>query len=84
MESDDEPWDPEELRHYHDGHGLLSMQITKTNANIVFYDIFGRALHRWSISKELKKQWHRYNELERYICNLFLMSKQITYHCLKI
>ncbi|TKY59776.1 Purple acid phosphatase 3 [Spatholobus suberectus] len=28
------------------------LEITKSNADIIFYDVFGNALHRWSISKD--------------------------------
>jgi hypothetical protein len=32
----------------------MSVQINETNADFVFYDVFGKVLHTWSISKELK------------------------------
>ncbi|KAK7359509.1 hypothetical protein VNO77_01470 [Canavalia gladiata] len=54
-------WNPEELKLYYDGQGFMSVQVTETNADIVFYDIFGKALHRWSISKDLDP---RYNKLK--------------------
>ncbi|XP_061373842.1 purple acid phosphatase 8-like isoform X2 [Gastrolobium bilobum] len=50
---DVKPWNPEELKLYYDGQGFMSVQITKTNVDIVFYDVFGKALHTWSITKEL-------------------------------
>ncbi|RDX60961.1 Purple acid phosphatase 8, partial [Mucuna pruriens] len=46
------PWDPEELKLYYDGQGFMSMQITNSNADIIFYDVFGNILHTWSISKD--------------------------------
>ncbi|XP_022775710.1 purple acid phosphatase 7-like isoform X1 [Durio zibethinus] len=46
------PWDPEELKFYYDGQGFMSMQITQKSVYIAFYDIFGRVLHAWNISKE--------------------------------
>ncbi|TKY59775.1 Purple acid phosphatase 8 [Spatholobus suberectus] len=49
---DVKPWNTEELKLYYDGQGFMSIQITKSNADIIFYDVFGNALHRWSISKE--------------------------------
>ncbi|RHN42336.1 putative Acid phosphatase [Medicago truncatula] len=52
---DIKPWDPKELKLYHDGQGFVSMQISKTNASIVFYDVFGKVLHTWSMSKKLKE-----------------------------
>ncbi|XP_045827160.1 purple acid phosphatase 7-like isoform X2 [Trifolium pratense] len=51
---DIQPWNAEELKLYYDGQGFMSVQISETNADIVFYDVFGKVLHTWSISKELK------------------------------
>jgi hypothetical protein len=48
------PWNAAELKLYHDGQGFMSVQINETNADVVFYDVFGKVLHTWSISKELK------------------------------
>lgn len=31
----------------------MSMQITQTHVDIVFYDVFGNVLHKWGISKGL-------------------------------
>ncbi|KAM4109017.1 hypothetical protein ACB094_03G089600 [Castanea mollissima] len=45
-------WNPEELRLYYDGQGFMSMQITQTLVDIVFYDVFGNVLHKWGISKD--------------------------------
>lgn len=46
-------WDAEELKLYYDGQGFMSMQMTHEKAHIAFYDIFGKILHAWNISKEL-------------------------------
>ncbi|XP_022735402.1 purple acid phosphatase 7-like isoform X2 [Durio zibethinus] len=46
-------WDPEELKLYYDGQGFMSMQMTQKQVHIAFYDIFGKVLHTWNISKEL-------------------------------
>ncbi|KAK9935372.1 hypothetical protein M0R45_022475 [Rubus argutus] len=46
-------WDPKELKLYYDGQGFMSVKITKSTADIKFYDVFGNVLHRWSKSKEL-------------------------------
>ncbi|GFP96516.1 purple acid phosphatase 17 [Phtheirospermum japonicum] len=43
----------EALKFFYDGQGFMSVQLTKSNAEIVFYDVLGRALHRWTRSKEL-------------------------------
>ena len=53
---DVKPWNPEELKLYYDGQGFMSVQITEIKADIVFYDVFGKALHTWSISKELNPE----------------------------
>ncbi|XP_065857791.1 purple acid phosphatase 8-like [Euphorbia lathyris] len=39
-------WDPNEMEFYYDGQGFISLQITPTQANIVFYDVFGNILHK--------------------------------------
>ncbi|CAL0329795.1 unnamed protein product [Lupinus luteus] len=46
--------DPQELKLYYDGQGFLSVQITKTKVDLVFYDALGRVLHTSSITKNLK------------------------------
>ncbi|XP_062172202.1 purple acid phosphatase 3-like [Alnus glutinosa] len=46
-------WNREELKFYYDGQGFMTMQMTQTNADFVFYDVFGNVLHKWSISKDL-------------------------------
>ncbi|KAK7319159.1 hypothetical protein RJT34_03877 [Clitoria ternatea] len=50
---DVKPWNQEELKLYHDGQGFMSVQITNGNVDIIFYDVFGKVLHTWSISKDL-------------------------------
>ncbi|KAK4596949.1 hypothetical protein RGQ29_014828 [Quercus rubra] len=45
-------WNPEELKLYYDGQGFMSMKITQTHVDIVFYDVFGNVLHKWGISKD--------------------------------
>ncbi|KAL5581521.1 hypothetical protein UlMin_013963 [Ulmus minor] len=46
-------WNPEELKLYYDGQGFMSVEMTKKEAKLVFYDVFGNVLHKWSRSKEL-------------------------------
>ena len=48
---DIEPWDPKELKLYYDGQGFMSMQVTQTQANFAFYNVFGNVLHKWSSTK---------------------------------
>ncbi|KAL2343545.1 hypothetical protein Fmac_004830 [Flemingia macrophylla] len=50
--SDVKPWNREELKLYYDGQGFMSMQITKNDINIIFYDVYGKILHTWTISKD--------------------------------
>ncbi|VFQ61916.1 unnamed protein product [Cuscuta campestris] len=42
----------EGLAFFYDGQGFMSVQLMKNDLEIVFYDVFGHALHRWSISKQ--------------------------------
>ena len=37
----------------YDGQGFMSLKMTEKSAMIAFYDVFGKALHRWKISKQL-------------------------------
>jgi tartrate-resistant acid phosphatase type 5 len=46
----------EALKFFYDGQGFMSVQLTKSEAEIVFYDIFGRVLHRWTRSKHLHSE----------------------------
>ncbi|URD82130.1 Purple acid phosphatase, partial [Musa troglodytarum] len=43
----------DKLRFFYDGQGFMSLQLTRTAADIVFYDVFGHVLHEWSVSKHL-------------------------------
>ncbi|THU52550.1 hypothetical protein C4D60_Mb10t05140 [Musa balbisiana] len=43
----------DKLRFFYDGQGFMSLQLTKTVAQVVFYDAFGSVLHKWSVTKEL-------------------------------
>nr|XP_010939979.1 purple acid phosphatase 17 [Elaeis guineensis] len=43
----------DKLQFFHDGQGFMSLQLTKTNADVVFYDVFGRVLYKWSMAKQL-------------------------------
>ncbi|KAF3432056.1 hypothetical protein FNV43_RR26795 [Rhamnella rubrinervis] len=46
-------WDPKEMKFFYDGQGFMSMQITPTQLDIAFYDVFGQVLHKWGTSKKL-------------------------------
>ncbi|XP_072991175.1 purple acid phosphatase 3-like [Typha latifolia] len=39
------------LRFFHDGQGFMSLQLTKSEAAIAFYDVFGHVLYRWTMTK---------------------------------
>ncbi|XP_038906952.1 purple acid phosphatase 3-like isoform X1 [Benincasa hispida] len=45
--------DPKELKFYYDGQGFMSLQITHSQANFTFFDIFGNILHQWASTKPL-------------------------------
>ncbi|KAI3455117.1 hypothetical protein Pfo_011780 [Paulownia fortunei] len=42
----------EGLKFFYDGQGFMSVQLTQSDVETVFYDVFGRVLHRWSMSKQ--------------------------------
>ncbi|GLT96837.1 hypothetical protein SLE2022_144320 [Rubroshorea leprosula] len=41
-------WNPQEMKFYYDGQGFMSVQITESTIDVVFYDVFGDVLHKWS------------------------------------
>ncbi|XP_039124954.1 purple acid phosphatase 17-like [Dioscorea cayenensis subsp. rotundata] len=43
----------DKLRFFYDGQGFMSMKITSTSVDLVFYDIFGTNLYQWSMNKQL-------------------------------
>lgn len=45
-------WCPEELKLYYDGQGFMSVKMTRSEAVVLFYDVHGNILHKWSIPKE--------------------------------
>ncbi|KAL4302484.1 hypothetical protein GQ457_10G028290 [Hibiscus cannabinus] len=44
---------PQEMKLYYDGQGFMSVEMTRTEVDIKFYDVFGNVLHKWSTSKQL-------------------------------
>ncbi|XP_047170170.1 purple acid phosphatase 8-like isoform X1 [Vigna umbellata] len=48
-------WKEEEMKLYYDGQGFMSVQLTQTEIDIVFYDVFGHVLHKWNTSKQLHR-----------------------------
>ncbi|CAI9113245.1 OLC1v1013818C1 [Oldenlandia corymbosa var. corymbosa] len=43
----------EGLKFFYDGQGFMSVRLTQTDAETVFYDVFGEVLHKWTVSKQL-------------------------------
>ncbi|ONK61330.1 uncharacterized protein A4U43_C08F28750 [Asparagus officinalis] len=43
----------ENLQLFYDGQGFISLQLTRAEVKIVFYDVDGKVLHQWSNAKEL-------------------------------
>ncbi|KAL0287745.1 UNVERIFIED_CONTAM: Purple acid phosphatase 17 [Sesamum calycinum] len=41
----------EGLKFFYDGQGFMSVELTRSDAKIVFYNVFGRVLHEWTASK---------------------------------
>ncbi|KAG6538761.1 hypothetical protein ZIOFF_003889 [Zingiber officinale] len=46
----------DKLEFFYDGQGFMSLQLTKTQAHVVFYDAFGNALHKRAITKQSHSQ----------------------------
>lgn len=44
-------WNPNEMKLYYDGQGFMAVQMTQTQVDVMFYDIFGNVLHKWSRTK---------------------------------
>ncbi|MQL94088.1 hypothetical protein Taro_026738 [Colocasia esculenta] len=42
----------DKLRFFYDGQGFTPLQVTGTPLEMVFYDVQGNALYRWSTTKE--------------------------------
>nr|GMD28835.1 purple acid phosphatase 17-like [Ipomoea batatas] len=38
---------------FYDGQGFMSVQLVENDIGIVFYDVDGQVLHRWTMSKQL-------------------------------
>uniref|UniRef100_A0A5B7BPZ1 Purple acid phosphatase n=1 Tax=Davidia involucrata TaxID=16924 RepID=A0A5B7BPZ1_DAVIN len=48
------------LNFFYDGQGFMSVHLTQTDSEIVFFDVFGKLLHRWNVSKlhtDLERQY---------------------------
>ncbi|XP_074588776.1 purple acid phosphatase 17-like [Curcuma longa] len=43
----------DKLRFFYDGQGFMALQLTRSAADLSFYDVFGRVLHKWSAAKSL-------------------------------
>ncbi|KAE8697836.1 Purple acid phosphatase 17 [Hibiscus syriacus] len=40
------------LKFFYDGQGFLSVKLTPPDAEIVFYDVYGKILHTWNATKQ--------------------------------
>ncbi|XP_019054956.1 PREDICTED: purple acid phosphatase 4-like isoform X2 [Nelumbo nucifera] len=40
------------VKFYYDGQGFMSVQLTQSDAKIMFYDVFGNVLHKLSVAKQ--------------------------------
>nr|KYP61248.1 Purple acid phosphatase 3 [Cajanus cajan] len=40
------------MKLYYDGQGFMYVQVTQTEIEVVFYDVFGHVLHKWNTSKQ--------------------------------
>ncbi|KAF9673816.1 hypothetical protein SADUNF_Sadunf10G0063300 [Salix dunnii] len=43
----------DDLKFFYDGQGFMSVQLTNNDAEITFYNAFGKILHKWKAMKEL-------------------------------
>nr|CAB3489992.1 unnamed protein product [Digitaria exilis] len=41
----------DKLEFFYDGQGFMSLQLTKTEAHLAFYDVAGTVLHSWGLTK---------------------------------
>ncbi|XP_074576769.1 purple acid phosphatase 17-like [Curcuma longa] len=46
----------DKLEFFYDGQGFMSLQLTRTQAHVVFYDAFGNALHKQAMTKQSHSQ----------------------------
>ncbi|KAJ4973666.1 hypothetical protein NE237_006840 [Protea cynaroides] len=45
----------EGLKFFYDGQGFMTVEMTTTDAELIFYDVFGNVLYKWSTSKQAYK-----------------------------
>ncbi|KAF5730280.1 purple acid phosphatase 17-like [Tripterygium wilfordii] len=43
----------ESLKFFYDGQGFMSVKLSQTEADVAFYDVYGRVLHKLNSSKQL-------------------------------
>lgn len=43
------------LKFYYDGQGFISVRLTRAQADIVFYDVFGKTLHSIKLNKRIRE-----------------------------
>ena len=45
--------DSQAMKFFHDGQGFMSVNLTRSDGVVVFYDVLGRVLHTWKLNKQL-------------------------------
>lgn len=48
------------VRFFYDGQGFMSLEVSETEANFVFYDAFGNILYKWSTAKATDQLCHSF------------------------
>ncbi|KAL5748724.1 hypothetical protein ACOSQ2_026021 [Xanthoceras sorbifolium] len=51
---DDDKHTKNDSKFYYDGQGFMSVELKQADANIIFYDVFGKVLHTLNLSKQLR------------------------------
>lgn len=46
-------YDSQAMKFFHDGQGFMSVNLTRSDGVVVFYDVLGRVLHTWKLNKQL-------------------------------
>jgi len=42
-----------DVKFFYDGQGFMSVQMTETDTNFAFYNVFGDRLHHWKVTKPM-------------------------------
>lgn len=44
---------PDIVKFFYDGQGFMSVQMTETDLEFAFYDVFGENIHHWKLAKPM-------------------------------